>query len=476
LGGVCAGLSTRFGVSALIIRLVFIALTAFFGLGIILYLIFWISLDNINNRNSALAAQGKAQTAKKIASFKTPKENPLMQLQRIIFLPVSLIGTLAAVIGKHFSNRKKAYRLIAKTLFTLLMLGATFMFAIFIYGFNQSQLFESSITWLISAATIYLVMMIWLLYIRKYYSMFPKRKIDKRLVLISFVSTLVILTGIGYFIFVHSEHQSQIVIKKFKLTNNRLSIQINELNQQLRYIDRVRYHLKTSKTEDKQLIVHINYSSNGKNIENAQNNIHSIDYYYSFENNRLKLDSNLSLQDNNLNRGQSIDVVIEIPQNTVVNSPWMLAINTDEKDFTYNVITYNIKPETYLAKGAYLHEYGENFKNKLSENEISELRNKFCQAFYLGEPWTCESNILQTVSANNRFDQAFKNDQESIEQLRQYLLSDRSILISHLREINQQVIKLNSKYPVISRFMEYVKHLINIKSIQSEEIFKSSSG
>jgi phage shock protein PspC (stress-responsive transcriptional regulator) len=56
LGGVCAGLAVRLGVSAFILRLIFIALTAAFGLGVVLYLIFWISLDTNSYRNAALAA------------------------------------------------------------------------------------------------------------------------------------------------------------------------------------------------------------------------------------------------------------------------------------------------------------------------------------------------------------------------------------------------------------------------------------
>ena len=53
LGGVCAGLAVRLGVPAFVVRVIFLLLIPLFGLGIALYLIFWISLDTITRRVSS---------------------------------------------------------------------------------------------------------------------------------------------------------------------------------------------------------------------------------------------------------------------------------------------------------------------------------------------------------------------------------------------------------------------------------------
>jgi phage shock protein PspC (stress-responsive transcriptional regulator) len=44
LGGVCAALSRKLGVDAVVVRGVFLFLALFFGLGIFLYLVLWLTI------------------------------------------------------------------------------------------------------------------------------------------------------------------------------------------------------------------------------------------------------------------------------------------------------------------------------------------------------------------------------------------------------------------------------------------------
>ena len=110
VGGVCSGLALRFQVPAVVLRLIFVVLIPFFGLGIVLYLIFWVSLDSISNRSTALAAVGRPRTAKHLALFEEIEEKPVSTffnaLQSVIFLPFSLAGALLLILLNHFRTRK----------------------------------------------------------------------------------------------------------------------------------------------------------------------------------------------------------------------------------------------------------------------------------------------------------------------------------------------------------------------------------
>ena len=121
------------------------------------------------------------------------------------------------------------------------------------------------------------------------------------------------------------------------------------------------------------------------------------------------------------------------------------------------------KNTLYISSDQYLHELGDDFENQLSSNEKAVLDDKFCEAFFMGESWGCRSNINYPVSKNDRFDNAFQNDIETIEQIRQYLIPGRSLFVSQLAEINDLVKQLSLEYSTSSELQEYIEQLLSIK-------------
>ena len=479
LAGVCAGLATRLGVPAFIIRVVFLALAVFFGLGVALYLIFWISLDNNSSRNSALAAQGKAQTAKQIATIETPKENPLYQIQRIIFLPFSIVGTLASVIFTHFKNRRQGYILIFKNVFALVLIFFTVLICVVLFEFNGNRIFNKPVTWLLSAATMYLVVLGLVIYAREYYFSKPAIKVDKRLKLGALIPVAMFVATFGSMNYFHREHEETIVEKEFTLKGSEVTLQFNEEVEEEKLARRVAFRVKVSESNSDNVVLHLNYSSSGKTVEEAKKNIRSIDYFYTFNKNVLELNRYWTLQDKALSRGQDVEVTIEVPRNIIVNSSRAFEVRGNEKSYEYlayqSYYDDNNEIKRYLTSGQFLHELGDNYRNKLSENERNILNEKFCDEYFISESWACDSNIRKSVTDNHRFDRAFENDNEKIEKIREYLQPDRSLFVSHLSEINQLVETLSIDYPVKGKFQEYVEHLLSTKSMDTV-VTKSNSG
>jgi hypothetical protein len=91
----------------------------------------------------------------------------------------------------------------------------------------------------------------------------------------------------------------------------------------------------------------------------------------------------------------------------------------------------------------------------------------------MSETWGCDSNIRKAVAKNSRFDQAFSQDIESIDKIREHLQPDRTIFVSNLVEINELVEGLSIEYPVMSEFQAYTEQLLKIKNMQKPEIILS---
>ena len=109
IAGVCAGIGARLGVPAFLIRLIFLPTILFFGLGIVLYGLLWLAIRPKDNRSSNLEASGITPTAASIAQYEQPKPSPLLTLQRILFLPFSLVGLILMGTGSHLSKRRSFY-------------------------------------------------------------------------------------------------------------------------------------------------------------------------------------------------------------------------------------------------------------------------------------------------------------------------------------------------------------------------------
>lgn len=112
-----------------------------------------------------------------------------------------------------------------------------------------------------------------------------------------------------------------------------------------------------------------------------------------------------------------------------------------------------------------MHEFDEDFRNRLSDNEKRVMRDKFCDEFFVNANWGCLTNIRKPVANNRSFDRAFSEDENTIEELRAYFQSNRSLFVSNLSDVNQLVNSLSIEYPVMSDFQEYANHLMNVKSI-----------
>lgn len=463
LGGVCAGLAIRWGLPAFIIRLVFLGLTALFGVGIFLYLIFWISLDTSSNRNSTLEAHGKARTARQIAKFEAPVENTLVQLQRIVFLPFIIVGTLLAVVGNHFKNRKGGYFNIFKNIVAVMLLLFGALIAAGTAEFYVSHIFPKFISSLLSLSVIYLLVLVLAIYFREYYMTDSLRKVDKRLKVGAMIPAIMIVIAFSFILKTQGEHGHEIAEKQFIIDSRQVIIDIDQAYPKAGYAKEAKFRVRTNSSIN-QVNLLIDYSSSGRDEADATKNAHAIDFYFTFQNDKLTLKKYWTLKDNAYNRGQSVNVVIEIPQNVKVVSSGKLNIIREGGVYQYWASYRQEKSLHYFSSENFIHELDKEYVNKLSDNEIEILRDKFCLEYFITESWSCDYIIRQDVKSNSRFDRAFQKDIAAINQLREFMQTDRSLFITNLSEMLSLVNSISIEYPIKNEFHQYLEHLQKEKS------------
>lgn len=104
LGGVSSGLAAYFGMDVIIVRVLFIILTVFGGLGIVTYIVLWIVLPEAKSITDKMQMQGEPVTLSNIESNikkgtddKTGDESALT---KVLLFPFRLIGWILTGLGK----------------------------------------------------------------------------------------------------------------------------------------------------------------------------------------------------------------------------------------------------------------------------------------------------------------------------------------------------------------------------------------
>lgn len=473
VGGVCSGLAIRFKVPAFVLRVLFLSLTLVFGLGLALYIIFWISLENNNTRFSSLAAKGKAPTANQLAKALLPKESPAYTLQRILFLPFSIAGTLIGVISTHFSLRKKLYAKLAKNVVAIgLFTIALIIFTGFL-EFNANHYFHSVISWILGFAITYLIVITLLIYVKEYYLQKPVVRVDKRLKLAALVPIAIVTLSVYSLNRSTSEQAFEVISQTYQVPGSGLIIKFNDGHNDPESEDRVseraKYTIRSSNEVRDTVNVTIEYASRGVNIDDARVNTTSIDYQYDYKDGVLNLDLDWFLNAGTYFRGQRVKVLIEVPSNIQLSTNRPLIIDPYKDGLEYLLGYASSDAEfTYYASSTYFHEWGDDYVNKLSENELLVMQAKFCEEFFISELWGCRSNIVNRLDHNHRFDQAFNKDKEKITAIKDFLQPNRSVFVSNLDDMQSLLGELSVKYSVKSNLQTYIEHLKRVKEQQLE--------
>jgi len=462
--GVCAGLSMRFGIPDFILRLSFIGLSFAFGLGVLLYLIFWLSFDKNNTRNSALAAQGKTATAKRIAAGTEIAIRPFLKFQRIIFLPFTLLGALITVISNSFIFQRGIYIFLVKNIILLLSIILLITLSVSIAEFNEDQVYPWWLQWILSAATVYLMVLLSVIFIREHYLSTPYLKVSKVLKRVAIIPVVLISGSLVFLISEITDEKSTSVTTNYLLNNKTFMLALNEAESTNSLARKVKFHLKTTTDLSNSVKVSVTYSSNGRGESALDNNIQAIDYQYSLNDNSLVMNRYFELLPNTYNRGQQVSVLIELPQNITLISSHKLRVNLQGNEVGYELLNSSNSELVYITAAQYLHEKNEINQERITFNERSVLTKKFCQQVYVNGHRRCLLNIRKTAVESPKLKQEFIDESKEVDEIRLYLVQNKVIALAELTHLSNLISFLIKKYPNLVELQTYIQHLLSVKS------------
>lgn len=133
VGGVASGLATYLNVDVAVLRVIFVVMVAFFGTGLIAYLIMWIASPMARSLTQKMEMKGEAVTIENIDS--NIKQNLNVQAQpagrsesaiaTVLLLPFRIIGKIFQALGKGLGHLGPVLRVLLGIILVLLGLGLT---------------------------------------------------------------------------------------------------------------------------------------------------------------------------------------------------------------------------------------------------------------------------------------------------------------------------------------------------------------
>ena len=155
LGGVASGVAAFFGTNVVVIRVLFVIVACFWGLGILLYIVLWFSLPEAKTITEKMEMQGEPVTLSNIESSVkkslNEKDEEESTLAKIVLFPFRTVAAIIAFIGKIlgpiFRVFIEALRVLAGLV--IMLTGLALVLAIVVsFGILFGMISTASLPWI----------------------------------------------------------------------------------------------------------------------------------------------------------------------------------------------------------------------------------------------------------------------------------------------------------------------------------------
>src|SRR5688572_28615300 len=341
IGGVSGGIAAYFGIDLLVVRLLFVIFTIFFGVGFIIYIVLWIALPEAKSLTDRMEMQGEPVTLSNIKSNikknlnvdPNKEETPFTKL---LLLPFRLIGILITVLGKILVPILEVLRVVIGI--TVILFGLALMFTAVITSgalvglFSSTafswpwvhydelsmplEVFANSLSgWLILAALIAaIVPTIFIMILGA--SIIARRFVINTTVgwsmfVLFFVSVAILSVSIPKIVYSFKETGIYKVEESYNLNGKTAVFQINEVGMD--DYDAVSLTLKGHKGTGFKLVQ--TFESRGASKQQAIENAKMVVYNVVVKDSILTFDSNIRFKEDAIFRAQRLNMTLYIPYN-----------------------------------------------------------------------------------------------------------------------------------------------------------------
>lgn len=340
LGGVSGGVAAFFGVDIVLVRLVFVLTTLFFGTGFLVYLVLWVVLPEARSLTDRMQMQGEPVTLSNIESNikKNLNEDPDKEesaLTKIILFPFRLIGMILSVLGKILVPIAEIIRVAIGVFVVLFGVGLLFMTVVsggILLGiFTTTSL---SWPWLMDHSEIGMPMHIfinsiptWVVVAGFGAALIPtifimllgSSIVSKRLAFTAttgwtlfvmfFVSVAMLGVGLPKIIYAFKEEGEFKIENSYPLPESRVMLKLNEVGMD----DYDGVSLTMRGYEGKELKLIQTFRSQGGTRQKAIENAQLVTYNVNVKDSVITFDSNLKFKDDAIFRNQRLEITLYIP-------------------------------------------------------------------------------------------------------------------------------------------------------------------
>ncbi|MGC3947279.1 MAG: PspC domain-containing protein [Chryseolinea sp.] len=340
IGGVSGGVAAYFGIDIILVRVLFIVFTFFFGVGFAIYIVLWIALPEARTITDRMEMQGEPVTLSNIESnikrnLNVDQRAEESTLTKILLFPFRLIGMLLNALGKILGPLLEVIRVAIGIL--ILLMGVGFILVAIIAGgvlvglFSASafswpaasdaelampvQAFLNGVSgWMVFAGFLallipaVLVTMLGASIAAKKYVFSPT--VGWTMFIVFFVSVAMFTVTLSNFLYSIKEEGDYEEVQQIKPTGKKLYLRVNEVGMD----DYNGVNFNIVGTDDREFKIVQTFSAKGPTRQKAIENAKMVDYGIAVNDSVLVFDSNVRFNDDAMFRGQRVDIQLRVPR------------------------------------------------------------------------------------------------------------------------------------------------------------------
>jgi len=354
IGGVGSGLAAYFNIEVLWVRLLFLALLFAGGSGLVIYLILWIITPVAKSITERIEMKGGAITLSNIENTILENRNPPFAKEesrgrRMVLAPFRVMGNAIDEGGKALGPFGRFLLTVFRIFFgaIIFLIGISLIFACMVFlgtyfhiiqgetfGFQTGNIPMEFITesvpfWLAVAVSMIVIVPAMIITIMGVSIWVRRNLIHGRIGLIALVIWLISIAVVGFSLpQTIRQFTSEAEITEttdLEIGEGIMVIRARDISQDISVRGRrfgdddVFYNntisLKLVGHDGDQVRLEQNFSSRGKNYDDARNNLREIEYAYEIQDSILLVDKNIRLTSWGKFRAQNLDQVLHIPYN-----------------------------------------------------------------------------------------------------------------------------------------------------------------
>ena len=339
IGGVSGGVAAYLGLDIILVRVLFILLAFAGGLGVFLYIIFWVCLPEARTLTDKMQMQGEPVTLSNIESnikrnFNIREGESESTLTKILLFPFRLIGLILTALGKVIGPLVDVLRVVVGVIIVLMGIGMVFsivvtagvLFGLFAGGgfsgpwladLNDMdlpvQVFTRAFPGWVAVAGIVaaLVPAIFLILLGASAIanklVFPAT-VGWSLFALFFVSAAMLAVGVPRIVYAFHERGEYEIETIYKIEGKTAVLKLNENGSDY---DGARLTLRGYQGPDLKLVQ--SFEAQGSSRRQAIENAKMVSYNVSFNDSIITFDEDLSFKEDAIFRGQHVNLTLFVP-------------------------------------------------------------------------------------------------------------------------------------------------------------------